>query len=109
PFNLVWDEGTTFTVKDSVTAPISKKPMQQLTIVYGDEGGYTPGDAYDFYFENDFIIKEWIFRKGNEPTPGITTTWENYENHQGLKIATMRKTSDGVFKTYFTNIEVEKE
>lgn len=109
PFNLVWDEGTTFSVKDSVTAPISKKPMQQLTVVYGDEGGYTPGDAYDFYFENDFIIKEWIFRKGNEPTPGITTTWENYENHQGLKIATMRQTSDGVFKTYFTNIEVEKE
>lgn len=109
PFNLVWDEGTTFTVKDSVTAPISKKPMQQLTVVYGDEGGYTPGDAYDFYFENDFIIKEWIFRKGNEPTPGITTSWENYENHQGLKISTMRQTSDGVFKTYFTNIEVEKE
>lgn len=106
PFNIVWDEGTSFTVKDSVTAPISKKPMQQLTVVYSDEGGYTPGDAYDFYFENDFIIKEWIFRKGNEPTPGITTTWEDYEDHQGLKIATMHQTSDGAFKLYFTNIEV---
>lgn len=106
PFNLVWDEGTTFALKDSVTAPISKKPMQQLTVVYSDEGGYTPGDAYDFYFENDFIIKEWIFRKGNEPTPGITTTWEDYEDHQGLKIATIHQTSDGAFKLYFTNIEV---
>jgi len=106
PFNLVWDEGTTFTQKDSVSAPISKKPMQQLTVVYGEEGGYTPGDAYDFFFENDFLIKEWIFRKGNEPTPGITSTWENYEDHHGLKIATMHQTSDGAFKLYFTNIEV---
>jgi len=107
PFNLVWDEGTTFTQKDSVTAPISKKPMQQLTVVYGEEGGYTPGDAYDFFFENDFLIKEWIFRKGNEPTPGITSTWENYEDHHGLKIATMHQTSDGAFKLHFTNIEVK--
>ncbi len=107
PFNLVWDEGTTFTQKDSATAPISKKIMQQLTVVYGDQGGYTPGDAYDFFFENDFLIKEWIFRKGNESTPGITTTWENYEDHQGLKIATMHQTSDGSFKLYFTNIEVK--
>jgi hypothetical protein len=107
PFNLVWDEGVTFIFKDSVIAPISKKPMQQLTIVYDDEGGYTPGDAYDLFFENDFIVKEWIFRKGNEPIPGITSTWENYEDHHGMKIATMHQTSDRAFKLYFTNIEVK--
>lgn len=107
PFNLVWDTGTTFTHIDSVIAPISKKPMQQLTVVYSDQGGYTPGDAYDFYFENDFIIREWIFRRGNEAIPGITSTWENYENHHGMKIATMHQTSDRAFKLYFTNIEVK--
>lgn len=107
PFNLVWDEGTTFTQKDSVTAPISKKIMQQLTVVYGDQGGYTPGDGYDFFFDSDFLIKEWIFRKGNESTPGITSTWENYEDHHGLKISTMHQTGDGTFKLYFTNIEVK--
>lgn len=107
PFNLVWDEGTTFTQKDSVTAPISKKIMQQLTVVYGDQGGYTPGDGYDFFFDSDFLINEWIFRKGNESTPGITSTWENYEDHHGLKISTMHQTGDGTFKLYFTNIEVK--
>lgn len=107
PFNLVWDEGTSFTLKDSVTAPISKKPMLQLTVVYEKQGGYTPGDAYDFFFENDFIIKEWIYRKGNEPTPGVTTTWENYQDYQGIKIATNHQTSDEAFKLFFTNIEVK--
>lgn len=107
PFNLVWDEGTTFTYKDSVIAPISKKQMQQLTVVYSDTGGYTPGDAYDFFFENDLLIKEWNFRKSNGPTANITTTWENYKNYHGIKIATMHQTDNQNFKLYFTNIEVK--
>ena len=32
---------------------------------YLSEGGYTPGDAYDIYFNEDYMIKEWTFRKGN--------------------------------------------
>lgn len=107
PFNLVWDEGTTFSQKDSVQAPISNKVMQQLTISYGDEGGYTPGDAYDFFFENDFQIKEWIFRKGNDTIPYLVTTWEDYKDFNGIKIATMHQNPEGTFKLYFTNIEVK--
>lgn len=48
PFQLVWDAGTTFSEKENVEAPISKETLNQLTIVYKNEGGYTPGDAYDF-------------------------------------------------------------
>lgn len=106
PFNLVWDEGTSFTQKDSVTAPISKKPLQQLTVTYGNEGGYTPGDAYDYFFENDFQIKEWVFRKSNDTVPSLITTWEDYKDFNGIKIATMRQNPEGTFKLYFTNIKV---
>lgn len=106
PFNLVWDEGTSFTQKDSVTAPISNKSMQQLTVTYSDEGGYTPGDAYDFFIENDFLIKEWIFRKSNDTVPSLVTTWEDYKDFNGIKISTMHQNPEGSFKLYFTNIEV---
>ncbi len=106
PFNLVWDEGISLSQKDSASAPISKKTMQQLTVVYGDQGGYTPGDAYDFFFENDFQIKEWIFRKSNDTVPSLITTWEDYKDFNGIKIATMHQNPEGTFKLYFTNIEV---
>ena len=43
--------------------PLVGENMQKLTIVYANEGGYTPGDAYDFYFGDDFVIREWVFRK----------------------------------------------
>lgn len=108
PYQLVWDKnGYTYEHEATATAPMSKAPMQKLTIVYGSEGGYTPGDAYDFYFGDDFIIREWAFRKGNKEEPNMVTSWEDYENFNGLNIATMHKRTDENFKLYFTGITVE--
>jgi len=81
--------------------------MQKITIVYGSEGGATPGDAYDFYFEDDFILKEWIFRKGNQTEPSMITTWEDYAGIEGLKIAKAHKKEGENFNLYFTGIEVK--
>jgi hypothetical protein len=108
PYQLMWDKANftpEYTAKS--TAPISKKPMHKLTIVYGNKGGYTPGDAYDFYFGDDYMIKEWVYRKSNQPQPSVITTWEDYIDKGGLKLAQMHKNEDGSFKLHFTNIEVK--
>ncbi|MBA3986627.1 MAG: hypothetical protein H0X63_08675 [Flavobacteriales bacterium] len=109
PLNLAWDEGTSFINKDSAIAPISKKTLQQLTVTYSDVGGYTPGDAYDFYYNNDLFLEEWVFRKGNDSLPSMVTTWEDYQDFNGIKIATKHQNPEETFKLYFTNIEVTKE
>lgn len=106
PFNLVWDKGLKETYTEKATAPISGETMQKLTIVYEGEGGYTPGDAYDFYFGDDYLIKEWVFRKTNAPEPGLITTWEDYQEYNGLKIATKHVKNEGDWKLSFTNIKV---
>ena len=108
PFQLVWDEGTTFSEKENTVAPISKDTLNQVTIVYGNEGGYTPGDAYDFFYDENYKIKEWNYRKGNAEKPSMSTTWEDYENFNGIEIAKIHKDSTGGFKLYFTNISVKK-
>jgi hypothetical protein len=106
PYNLIWDAGNyNYEHHEDEMAPLSNKPMHKLTIVYGSEGGYTPGDAYDFYFEDDYLIKEWVFRKGNQTEASLVTTWEDYVEKGGLTIAQMHKNDEG-FKLYFTNIEV---
>lgn len=107
PFNLLWDEGTVITERENVVAPITKDTLNKLTITYGDEGGYTPGDAYDFYYGKDFMIREWVYRKRNDSLPSMLTTWEEYQTHKGMKISTMHKDSTGNFKLYFTNISVK--
>ncbi len=109
PFNLVWDQDNfTYTLDSIAEAPISKDSLQKLTIVYGSDGGYTPGDAYDFYFGEDYLIREWAFRKGNQEAPNVITTWEGYQDFEGLKIATLHKTEAGNFQISFTGIEAVK-
>ena len=107
PFQLIWD-GDNIEHEHTVDAeaPIAKKQMQKITIVYGNEGGYTPGDAYDFYFGDDYIVREWVFRRANQPEPSLITTFEDYEEFDGMKIAKMHKTGEGNFKLFFTDMEV---
>ncbi|MGB5822127.1 MAG: hypothetical protein WBG90_21775 [Saonia sp.] len=108
PFNLVWDKNNVeYEHNTEVETPISKQSMQKLTIVYGNAGGYTPGDAYDFYFGDDYQVKEWVFRKENQKKPSMTTTWEDYIDRNGLKISSMHKNAEGNFKLYLSDIEVQ--
>lgn len=110
PFNLVWDQKNfKYDYTDEFETLISGKKMHKLTIVYSDKGGYTPGDAYDFFFGDDYIIREWIYRKGNRISPSMFTTWEDYVDENGIKIATMHKDDKGDFKLSFTDIELKTE
>lgn len=107
PFNLIWDSRNyTYTHSVNTKSPIAKESMQKLTIVYGNEGGYTPGDAYDFYFDENYKIKEWVFRKGNQTDASMITTWENYITKNGIHLAKIHKKEGDNFKLYFTNLEI---
>lgn len=109
PFQLVWDSGTTISEPTQEITPISKIKMNKITLLYGSEGGYTPGDAYDIYFGDDYIIKEWTFRKGNKPEAGLINTFENYQDFNGIKIALDHKKEASDWNLDFTNVKVIKE
>lgn len=106
PFQLVWDSSAEISEPIFTYAPISKTQLNMLTITYPNEGGYTPGDAYDIYYDNDFIIREWVFRKGNSKEPSLTTTFENYKDYNGIKIATDHKKADGNWNLNFTDVSI---
>ncbi|WP_298498638.1 hypothetical protein [uncultured Algibacter sp.] len=106
PFQLVWDKGTTISTPAKETAPISKKQLNKITITYANEGGYTPGDAYDIYFDDHYLIKEWAFRKGNSPKAGLINTFENYQDYNGIKIALDHKKGDDDWNLNFSNIKI---
>ena len=76
---------------------------------YANEGGYTPGDAYDFYFKDDYIVQEWAYRKSNQEEPNLVSTWEDYVNVEGLQLAKQHNRPDGGMSLYFTGLSVNKE
>ena len=104
---MLWDEGLIFSEKENEIASISGETLNMLTATYPELGGYTPGDAYDFYYGKDFMIKEWVFREKNSATPTLAYTWEDTKDFNGMKLCTMHKDSTGTKKIYFTNLSVK--
>ena len=108
PFQLIWDSANyQHSLEENAKAPMSGEKLKKFTIVYQNNGGYTPGDAYDFYFDNDYIIKEWVFREKNTQEPSLITSWEDYEIYNGIKVCKthQKKTDSGNgWSLYFTNI-----
>ncbi len=105
-FKFLTDKGTTITEKSGVNAPISAVNMDMITIAYNGDGGYTPGDAYDVYYNKNYEIKEWVFRKGNDTIQSLMTTFEQIESHGGINITTDHRLPDRMSRIHFTNIKV---
>ena len=78
--------------------------MKTFVFTFESEGGYTPGDTYHIYFKDDKLIKEWTYVSSGGRS--LSTTWEDYEDFNGIKIAKMHKSEDESFQLFFTDVEV---
>ena len=107
PFQLVWNKNASISNPVKATSEISNTELNKITLTYPNEGGYTPGDAYDFYYDDNFIIREWIFRRGNSKEATMVTSWDAYKDFNGLKISTEHRKKGENWKLYFTKIKVE--
>lgn len=107
-FKFMTDHGTKITEKTAVIAPISKDTLDMFTITYGNNGGYTPGDAYDVYYDKDHNLREWVYRQKNDTVVGMMTTFEEFETVNGIKVATDHRTPDRMTRIHLTNIEFNK-
>lgn len=106
PFHLVWDE-MEWEHTESATAPISGEQMHRVTVTYPDGAGYTPGDVYDIYFNDDYMIKEWVYLSGGSRERPLATTWEDYEVYEGVAISRMHRNAEGNFELFFTEVSIE--
>lgn len=105
PFQMVWSDAEISEEKTGI-APISKEEMKYLEVSYKDEGGYTPGDTYVVYYNDDYLLEEWIYKSADGQRE-MPTTWEDFEDFQGLKISKSHKSPDGSFELFFTDIKVK--
>lgn len=110
PFNLTLDDGATITYKQQKCAPISKKKLNKITFIYAENTSvHIPGDTYDYYYDDNFIIQEWVFRKSNSNAPSMITTWEDHKDFNGIKVATVHKNAEESYNIHFTDIEISYE
>ena len=106
PFQLVWDSSATISDPKKMESPIKKDSLQMITLTYPDEGGYTPGDAYDLFYDDNYMLKEWVYRRGNSAEPSLATTFENYQDFNGIKIAIDHKREGGNWNLNFADVSI---
>jgi hypothetical protein len=107
PFHLKWD--TDIELSYSVMEPLPIPPGQtnRIIVQYPATGGYTPGDIYELYYGPDYMIKQWIYRKGGSPQPSRITTWEKHAKVGPIILALDHRSPDGKFRLWFSDVAVK--
>lgn len=108
PFQLMWTDGYDHEINEKTISPFHEKELTELVINFKSEGGYTPGDTYKLYINEDFKIEEWSFFPSESEEPRIINAWDNYKTYEGISISTDRRNADGSFRIYFTDIVIKK-
>lgn len=101
-FKTIWDEGTDISYPENTDGKIIK-------LQYTGNDGYTPGDRYDMMIDDDMMVTKWMYYPKGTTEPAMTTTFEDYNDYNGIKIATNHRTEDGSLNIYFTDINVLKD
>jgi hypothetical protein len=93
----------------SVPLPIGEGTGRHVILAYAaDGGGYTPGDAYDLYLDENDRIVAWTYRKDGAEEPTLSTTFTDYQQVGPLWIATDHANADGSFHVRFEDLSVTR-
>ncbi|PCJ18158.1 MAG: hypothetical protein COB02_11255 [Candidatus Cloacimonadota bacterium] len=105
PFHLMWDSNLIFVIGLKKKAPISGIKYNWLRVSYPKGVGYTPGDAYELYYDDELNIHEWSYHKLGQKKISKKTTWENIKEVSGIKFTTEFKNKEG-FKIWISDIKI---
>ena len=107
PFHMLWDEGIKINVaNEKVKLPIGDGMATKVTVSYPDQGGYTPGDVYELYLDDNYMILEWIYRRGGAEKPTRISTWQDNRQFGPIIISLNHLGPDKNFRVWFTDVEV---
>jgi hypothetical protein len=108
PFHLVWDKDITVRIDpEKGKFPISGKMGRMVSVVYPQVGGYTPGDRYDLFLDDDNLIAEWIYRRGGSEVPTVSAAWEDNRRVGPITLSLDHPGADGKFRVWFTGVELK--
>lgn len=106
PFHLVWDITTAISIEKQQPLPMGSGSATRVTICYPEAGGYTPGDCYELYVDDNYHIVQWQYRHGGSGKINVTAAWNNHQKAGPFLFSLDRPGPDGKFRVWFTDVAV---
>jgi hypothetical protein len=78
-----------------------------VVVTYPATGGYTPGDVYDLYLDDDYRLIQWVYRHGGSEKPTRISTWNDHRKVGPLTLSLNHQGEDQNFRVWFTNVGVK--
>jgi hypothetical protein len=110
PLHLVWDGGATVTTDGMQKLPLGNGSAEHVVMKYPSEGGYAPGDTWEFYIGADKRIEAIIYRRGGPKKPNVVmASFAEHKKAGPLLISTDHHgTADGQpLRVYLTDVSVK--
>ncbi len=107
PFHVVWDANIKVEDLGRQKPPLGGGKSRQVVITFPPSGGYTPGDVYEIYLDDDYRLTQWVYRKGGSEKATRMTTWEDHRQAGPLLLSLDHKAGDEKFRVWFTSVGVK--
>ena len=107
PLQVAWDSGVVIEPLPEDAAGVVPEVPSGLRVRYSDGVGYTPGDVYDLFYDKDFRVTHWVFRKAGSAEPTRVSEWKDYQSFGPLSISLNRLSPDNSVRIWFDGVSVE--
>jgi len=102
PFHVVWSNPE---IRSRDLGKVGG--IRKVTVQYPDEGGYTPGDAYDLYLDPQTQrIEQWVFRRDGKEN-GSAMTWGKHRKLGPIVVSLEHWGADKKFHLWFSDVRAE--
>lgn len=107
PIHMNWDRQAKVEDTGQRKRPMGEGTAKCVVVTYPPAVGYTPGDVYELFVDNEYMITEWVYRRGGSETPSRIASWENHRDAGPLTFSLNHHGDDGKFRLWFTDVAVK--
>ena len=102
PFQIHWSNPQV-TVDGKANLPIGSGQAQKVVVQFPTQGGYTPGDKYELFLNDQHHIVQWVYHRAGK-NPGRPATWQKNVMLGPIMICTEHKGPEGKFELKMTDL-----
>ncbi len=107
PYHVAWDTSAKVEDIGRRQLPMGDGKARCVVVTYPASGGYTPGDAYDLFLDDQYRLTHWVYRRGGSEKPTRISTWDDHRKVGPLTVSLNHQGEDQNFRVWFTNVGVK--